>query len=69
MLDPLADAMIPWKGNYEMVPKHVSVTTLMSVWSKIMGLLASWEPRDLLQEEELENLKAIISGTMKGAMR
>jgi hypothetical protein len=69
MLDPFADAMIPWHGNYEMVPEHVSVTTLMSVWSKIIGLLASWQPANLLQEEELENLKAIIGGTMKDARR
>jgi hypothetical protein len=32
-----------------------------------MGLLASWQPADLLQEE-IENLKAIIGGTMKAAI-
>jgi len=32
-----------------------------------MALLASWQPQGLLQEEELENLKAIIGGTMKAA--
>jgi len=69
MLDPFADAMKAFHGKYENVPEHVSVTTLMSGWSKILGLLAFWQPRNLLQEEELENLKAIIGGTMKDARR
>lgn len=70
MLDPLLDALKPWHGReYENIPEHVGVTTLISVWSKIMGLLVSWQPVDLLQEEELENLKAIIDGTMKEARR
>jgi hypothetical protein len=53
--------------EYASIPEHVSVITLISVWSGIMGLLMSWQPADLLQEEELENLKAIISGTIKAA--
>jgi hypothetical protein len=65
MLDPFIETMKQWFGkDYESIPEHVSVTALMSVWSKIMGLLASWQPADLLQEEELENLKAIIGGAM-----
>jgi hypothetical protein len=36
-------------------------------FTKVVGLLASWQPADLLQEEEIENLKAIIGGTMKEA--
>jgi hypothetical protein len=68
MLDPFLDTMKQWHGKeYASIPEHVSVTTLISVWSKIMGLLASWQPADLLQEEELENLKAIIGGAMKAA--
>lgn len=68
MLEPFNDIMKQWHGKeYESIPEHASVTTLMSVWSKIMGLLASWQPADLLQEEELENLKAIIGGAMTAA--
>jgi hypothetical protein len=68
MLDPFLDALKQWHGKqYESIPEHVSVTALISVWTKIMGLLASWQPADLLQEEELENLKAIIGGTIKDA--
>jgi hypothetical protein len=68
MLDPFLDALKPWHGEeYASIPEHVSVITLISVWSRIMGLLTSWQPADFLQEEELENLKAIISGTMKAA--
>jgi hypothetical protein len=69
MLDPLLDTMKQWHGKeYASIPEHISVTMLVSVWSKIMGLLASWQPVDLLQEEEIENLKAIIGGTMKAAI-
>jgi len=69
MLDPFLDAIKPWHGKeYAKIPEHLGVTTLISVWSKIMGLLASWQSADLLQEEELENLKAIIGGTMKGGL-
>lgn len=68
MLDPFLDALKPWHGKeYASIPEHVSVTTLISVWTKIKSLLKFWEPADLLQEEELENLKAIIGGTMKDA--
>jgi hypothetical protein len=68
MIDPFFDTMKQWHGKeYASIPEHVSVTALMSVWSKIMGLLSSWQPADLLQEEELENLKAIIGGTMTTA--
>lgn len=68
MLSPFLDALKPWhEKEYASIPEHVSVTTLISVWSKIMGLLMSWQPANLLQEEELENLKAIIGGTVKAA--
>lgn len=68
MLDPFLDTTKQWFGKeYASAPEHVAVTALISVWSKIMGLLVSWQPADLLQEEELENLKAIIGGTMKRA--
>jgi hypothetical protein len=39
----------------------------MSNWSKILALLACVEPSSLLQEEQVETLTAIISGTMKKA--
>jgi len=69
MLDPFFDTLKQWHAKeYESIPKHVSVTTLVSVWSNIMGLLRSWEPADLLQEEEIENLKAIIGGTMNATI-
>lgn len=68
MLDPFLDVMKQWHGKeYASIPDHVPITTLISIWSKIIGLLVSWEPADLLQEEELENLKAIISGTMNAS--
>ncbi len=70
MLDPFLDALKPWHGKeYASIPEHVSITTLISVWTKIVGLLMSWQPVDLLQEEELENLKAIIGGTVKAARK
>jgi len=66
MLDPFLDALKPWNGKeYVTIPEHLGVATVVSVWSKIMGLLVSWQPADLLQQEELENLKAIIGGTIK----
>jgi len=69
MLDPLLDALKPWHGKeYTSIPEHVSVTTLISVGTKIKSLLMFWEPANLLQEEELENLKAIIGGTVKAAL-
>jgi hypothetical protein len=65
MLDPLIDALKPWYGKeYANLPARIDVTTLISVWLKIMRLLASWQPASLLQEEELANLKAIIGGRM-----
>jgi hypothetical protein len=68
MLYPLLDALKPWHGTeYSSIPEHISVVALIPVWTKIMTLLMSWQPTDLLQEEELENLKAIIGGTMKAA--
>jgi hypothetical protein len=68
MIDPFFDTLKQWHGKeYASIPEHVSVTALMSVWSKIVGLLSSWQPVDLLQEEELENLKAIIGGTITAA--
>jgi hypothetical protein len=66
LLDPILDTQKQWK-DYKSIPAHVGVTMLMSRWTNIMGLLASWKPASLLQEEELENLKAIIGGTMKQA--
>lgn len=70
MLDPLLDTLSTlsrqYGTDYESIPAHVTVTMMTSAWSKIMGLLASWQPTEL-QEEELENLKAIIGGTMKAA--
>jgi hypothetical protein len=68
LLDPFLEPLLKWK-EYSSIPAHVSITMLMSGWNKIMGLLASWEPGTLLQEEELENLKAIIGGTMKQARK
>jgi hypothetical protein len=68
MLNPLLDAIKPWLGKeYTSIPEHIKVTARMSVWSQILALLAFWQPANLLQEEELENLKAIIGGTMKAA--
>lgn len=68
MLDPFLDEMKQWHGKeYGSIPEHVTVTTLISVWMKIFGLLKAWEPANILQEEELENLKAIIGGTIKAA--
>jgi hypothetical protein len=65
MLEPLLDALKPWYGNeYINLPERIDVTMLISVWLKIMRLLASWQPASLLQEEELANLKAIIGGRM-----
>jgi hypothetical protein len=58
----------PALRQYASIPKHLRLTTKISVWAKIMGLLRSWEPADLLQEEQLENLKAIIGGTLKSAI-
>ena len=68
MLDPFLDTLKQWHGNeYASIPQHVSVVALISVWLKIMGLLVVWRPANLLQEEELEDLKAIIGGAMKSA--
>ena len=68
MLDPLVDAILRWKEkDYASIPEHINVTMMISVWTRIMALLASWQPGSLLQEEEIENLKAIIGGTMKSA--
>jgi hypothetical protein len=65
MLDPLINALKPWYGKeYVNLPERIDVTTPISVWMKIMGLLASWQPASLLQEEELANLKATIGGGM-----
>ncbi len=65
MLEPLLDALKPWYGKeYVNLPERIDVTTLISVWLKIMSMLASWQPASLLQEEELANLKAIIGGRM-----
>ena len=70
MLNPLLDTMKPWlKKGYAGIPEHIRVTMMISVWSKIMMLLVSWEPASLLQEEELENLKAIIGGALKVVQR
>jgi len=66
MAAPLSNALKPWFGKeIEQIPTHLPVTASLSVWIKIKALLASWEPRDLLQEEELENLKAIIGGGLR----
>jgi hypothetical protein len=71
MLDPLLDTLSTlsqrYGKDYESIPAHVTVTMMTSAWSKIMGLLTSWQPTEL-QEEELENLKAIIGGSMKAAL-
>ena len=65
MLDPFVGALKPWFGHeYTAIPEHLSVSMPMSIWSNVMGLLRSWQPADLLQEEELEDLKAIIGGAM-----
>jgi hypothetical protein len=66
LLDPLVDIALQWK-EYSLIPEHVGVTMLISRWSKILGLLTLLEPTTLLQEEEYENLKAIIGGTMRQA--
>lgn len=66
LLDPLVDIALQWK-EYSLIPEHVAVTMLISRWSKILGLLTLLEPTTLLQEEEYENLKAIIGGTMRQA--
>lgn len=66
MLDPLLDALKAWHGkDYADLPDHILVSALASVWTNILGLLTSWKPANLLQEEELENLKAIVGGTLK----
>jgi hypothetical protein len=68
MFDPLSAALLQFKGvEYTSIPDHISVTTMTSVWTRILGVLKSWEPSSLLLEEEIENLKAIIGGTMKSA--
>ena len=54
---------------YHETPRRGSVAASISEWVKIMALLASWKPADLLQEEEIENLKAIIGRTMKAIQR
>jgi hypothetical protein len=66
MVGPISSTMAQWK-SYESIPRHVGITMPMSVWYNIMVLLMSWEPDNLLQEEEIENLKAIIGGTMEQA--
>jgi hypothetical protein len=58
--------MTQWT-NYEAIPDHVDVTMLRSNWTRIRTVLTFWEPVHLLQEEEIENLKAIITGRLKGA--
>jgi hypothetical protein len=68
MLDPCVDALKPWLGKeYSAIPEHINVTILISVRRKILMLLSQWKPADLLQEEEIENLKAIIGGTIREA--
>jgi hypothetical protein len=65
MLNPLLDSIKPWLAKgYAGLPEHIGVMMMVSVWAKIMGLLTAWEPSSLLQEEQLENLKAIIGGAL-----
>jgi hypothetical protein len=64
----LTDALKPFLGkDYKDIPPHYPVAMMLSQWVKVHGFLRLCEPRDLLQEEELENLKAFIGGALKKA--
>jgi hypothetical protein len=63
MLAPIVTTLISWK-DYNSVPPHVEISLPVASWSRVYALLRAIEPANLLQEEEIENLKAIIGGAI-----
>jgi hypothetical protein len=64
----LVDALKPFLGrDYEDIPLHYPVAMMLSQWAKGYAFLRLCKPQDLLQEEDLENLKAFIDGALKKA--
>lgn len=67
MLEAFGEAVKPYGRDYSRVPEHIRVIATRSVWRNALTLLAHWQPANFLQEEEFENLKTIIDGTMKNS--
>jgi hypothetical protein len=63
MLAPIVTKLISWK-DYNSIPPHVEISLPVASWSRVYVLLRGVEPANLLQEEEIENLKAIIGGAI-----
>lgn len=66
----LTDAIRPFLGkHYQDMSPSFEVEMMLSQWSAIHIFLRMCEPRDIEQEEELEDLKAFIGGAIETAKR
>jgi len=66
----LSDALKPFHGkDYKNIPPSYQIEMMLSQWSNIYVFLRMCEPRDIEQEEELEDIKAFIGGAVEKAKR
>ncbi|GEM_PF-4133241 len=70
LVNCLADAIKPFLGKgYKDIPPSYEVEMMLSQWSATHVFLRMCEPRDIEQEEELEDLKAFIGGAVEKVKR
>lgn len=67
--DTFIETLKPFRGNYEAIPERVGVAAVYSVWSNILTLVSSWRRTPMLDENELEKLKAVIGRALRRSDR